>query len=486
MTDMITQASAGRFTTMIRQPFLALVMVAAMALMPILATAQPPIPDTPAGQVFDQWFTSFNAADAARIAEFQRTYARETPVEDVLQQRAETGGFTLVALESASPDQLSATLQEVELPDSRLRFDLTVEPGSPHRITSLDVEYLPTPRLEEAAVIAAVVARADALAKQDRFSGAVLVARGDKVLLEKAWGLADREQGTPNIVDTRFRLGSMNKIVTAVAVLRLVEAGKLALDTPIGEYLPDYPNPEAAAKVTIRHLLTHRAGVGEIGFGESPEFKTPAEFIARRDAMRTPSDYLAQYAGQALAFEPGSQTEYSSLGFMVLGALVERASGQDYYAYVQQHILDVAGMARTGSLPETTPVEGRAVGYLRQGQAWVPNGDTLPFRGSPAGGGYATVRDLHRFVQALQAGKLLSPAMAAEATRLQSGWQGLGFEVVGEGALASYGHGGMAPGMNAHLRVYPQLDVTIVVLSNFDPPAAGLVYSYLHERMPVP
>jgi D-alanyl-D-alanine carboxypeptidase len=454
-------------------------------LLPSAAMAQPTIPSTPAGEVFGEWLASFNAADAERIARFQETYERETPVADVLDWRRETGGYELVTLEAPSPTSLTATLREVELPDSRIRFQMTVEPGSPARISALDVEQLPTPRLDEAAALAALVARTDALVAQDRFSGAVLVARHGKVLLERAWGQSDRSAGTPNAVDTQFRLGSMNKIITAVAVLQLVEAGKLSLDTPIAAYLPDYPNPEAAAKVTIRHLLTHRAGVGEIGFNDSPEFKSPAEFIARRDAMQAPADYVRQYAGQPLAFEPGSRTEYSSLGFMVLGRLVEQASGMGYYDYVQQHVLDVAGMSRTGSLPETTPVAGRAVGYMRQGEQWVANDDTLPFRGSPAGGGYSTVGDLMRFSQALASGKLLSPAMHAEATRLQSGWQGFGFEVVGEGALANYGHGGMAPGMNAHFRVFPELGYVIVVLSNFDPPAAGLVYSFLHDRMPV-
>ena len=459
-------------------------MLAAL-LTPAVAFGQVTIPSTPAGKVFDEWLSSFNAADPTRIAEFQRSYDRKTPVMEVLEQRKETGGYKLVGMEAGSPTSLMATLQEVELPDSEIRFQMTVEPGSPSRIVTLEVNPLPVPRLDEAAALAALAARTDALVRQDRFSGAVLIARNDKVLFERAWGLADRANETANEVDTQFRLGSLNKIITAVAALQLVEAGELSLDEPIAAYLPDYPNKEAASKVTVRHLLTHRAGVGEIGFGESPEFNTPAEFIVRRDSMQTPADYVRQYAGQKLRFEPGSETEYSSLGFMVLGALIEHMSGKSYYDYVQAHVYDVAGMKDTGSLPETTPVPKRAVGYMRQGEALVPNVDTVPYRGSPAGGGYSTVGDLLRFAQALQGGRLLSPGMVAEATKLQSGWQGLGFEVVGEGALATYGHGGMAPGMNAHFRVYPALGYVIVVLSNLDPPAAGLVYSFVHERMPV-
>lgn len=460
-------------------------LVLSALLFPCTLWAQVEIPSTPAGEVFGEWLASYNAADAERIGRFQHVHRRETPVADVLDWRRETGGYELEVLDAPTPTSLTATLRERALPDSRLRFQMTVTPGAPTRIASLDVEQLPTPRLDEAALLGALVARADALVEQDRFSGAVLVSRHGRILFERAWGQADRAKGTPNTVATQFRLGSMNKIITAVAILQLVEAGKLALDTPIAAYLSDYPNKDAASKVTIRHLLTHRGGIGEIGFNDSPEFTTPAEFIARRDAMKTPADYVRQYAGQALAFEPGARTEYSSLGFMILGRLIEHASGEDYYTYVQRHVYDRAGMGATGSLPETTRVPQRAVGYMRHGESWVDNADTLPYRGSPAGGGYSTVGDLLRFSQALQSGKLLSPAMSAEATHLQSGWQGLGFEVLGEGLLANYGHGGMAPGMNAHFRVFPASGYVIIVLSNFDPPAAGLVYSYLHDRMPL-
>ncbi len=158
---------------------------------------------------------------------------------------------------------------------------------------------------------------------------------------------------------------------------------------------------------------------------------------------------------------------------MILGLLVERVSGQSYYDYVQRHIYDVAGMKHTGSLPETEAVKDRAIGYTRDKGVLISDADSLLYRGSPAGGGYSTVGDLFHFAQALKSNKLLSAKMRSEATRLQSGWQGYGFEVLGDGALLNYGHGGMAPGMNAHFRVYPKLGYVIVVLSNFDPPAAG-------------
>ncbi len=465
--------------------FMCLVILLFMLWLPRPGIAEPVIPSTPAGKVFGEWLNSYNSADTAKIAVFQQTYKRETLVADVMDWRSETGGYELVALNSLSPTSLVATLREVELPDKQIRFALRVTSSQPVQFSNIKIDEMPPPRLGETAALSALLARGDALAKQDRFSGAVLVARNDKVLLEHAWGMEDRAAGVPNTVETRFRLGSMNKIITAVAVLQLVEAGKLSLDRPISHYLPDYPNKDAASKVTIRQLLTHRSGVGEIGFNDSPEFKTPAEFIARRDAMRTPKDYVQQYATQPLQFEPGSKTEYSSLGFMILGLVVEQASGKSYYDYVQRHIYDVAGMKHSGSIPETVALKDRAIGYIRENGVLVGNADTLPYRGSPAGGGYSTVGDLLHFAQALKSDKLLSAKMRLEATRLQSGWQGYGFEVLGDGDLLNYGHGGMAPGMNAHFRVYPKLGYVIVVLSNFDPPAAGLMYSFLQDRMPI-
>jgi CubicO group peptidase (beta-lactamase class C family) len=114
----------------------------------------------------------------------------------------------------------------------------------------------------------------------------------------------------------------------------------------------------------------------------------------------------------------------------------------------------------------------------------VPNTDTLPWRGTAAGGGYSTVGDLLRFAQALEAGKLISKAMLTEATKPQSEDYGYGFGVEGEGALRSYGHGGGAPGMNGDLRVFPQLGYVVVALSNLDPPAATRVADYFVLRMP--
>ena len=155
-----------------------------------------------------------------------------------------------------------------------------------------------------------------------------------------------------------------------------------------------------------------------------------------------------------------------------------------YYDYVNEKIFKPAGMTSTASLPESQSVPNRAAGYMKRDNGWVANTETLPWRGTSAGGGYSTVGDFLRFAQALEAGKLVSKAMLAEATRPHQGEYGYGFEVQGEGALRSYGHGGGAPGMNGDLRVFPQLGYVLVGLTNLDPPAASRLVDFFAARMP--
>jgi CubicO group peptidase (beta-lactamase class C family) len=355
--------------------------------------------------------------------------------------------------------------------DADARVELLV---TPRPFFSVDLVLR---RMTEADAVAALSARAGELARADEFSGAVLLARHGKVLLEDAWGRADRESGTSNTPGTRFRIGSMNKMFTAVATLQLVEAGKLALDDPIGRHLPDYPNKDVASKVTVRHLLTHTGGTGDI-FG--PEFER------NRLTLREHRDYVKLYGSRGLMDEPGARLEYSNYGFVLLGALIEAVSGASYYDYVRDNLFRPAGMTSTDSLPESEDVPNRAVGYMKPypGDDWVPNTDTLPWRGTAAGGGYSTVGDLMRFAQALSSGTLISKATLAEATRPHQQLYGYGFGVQGEGRLRSYGHGGGAPGMNGELRVFPELGYVVVSLSNLDPPAASDLVDFFALRMP--
>ena len=332
--------------------------------------------------------------------------------------------------------------------------------------------------MTQAAAVAAVQARTDELAKQDRFSGAILIAQRGKVLLERGWGQEDRATGKPVKLDTLFRIGSMNKMFTAVAILQLVEAGKVALQNTVDTYLPDYTNRDVAEKVTLRELLNHTGGTGDI-FG--------SQFDANRATLKTNADYVKLYGTRGLDHEPGKQDNYSNYGFVLLGEIIERVSGMSYYDYVEQHIFKVAGMRSTSSPPETLKIPSRAIGYMKQDGTWVDDKDKLPYRGMAAGGGCSTVGDLFKFAQALESGKLVSGALLHEATEPQNNgrWYGYGFMVSGGESPRYYGHEGGAPGMNGNLRVFPDLGVVIVVLSNLDPPAADRLMDFYSLRMPI-
>jgi CubicO group peptidase (beta-lactamase class C family) len=268
-----------------------------------------------------------------------------------------------------------------------------------------------------------------------------------------------------------------------VAILQLVQAGKVDLKAPLGKYLTDYPNPEVATKVTIHQLLTHTGGTGDI-FGP--------DFDAHRTQLRTLADYVELYGKQGLEFEPGSRWAYSNYGFILLGRVIEKVTGQSYYDYVRQHIYGPAGMIRSGSLPESEPVPDRSIGYMKPpGQtAWLPNTLWLPHRGTSAGGGYSTVEDLARFAHSLLSHKLLSTdstklLITGKVKARPGARYAYGFEDArdadGDGWV---GHGGGAPGMNGDLRIYPKSDYVIAVLANIDPPAAQRISEYLDPRLP--
>src|SRR5206468_2141520 len=362
--------------------------------------------------------------------------------------REMTGGFDLKKLEPSTPDTQLALLQERNS-DQFARLTLEVEKAEPHKIVSLGLMAIPRPpefplpHVSGSELIATVRKKLDQDAAAGRFAGTVLIARNGQPVLAEAYGLSDREHRTPNKLNTRFRIGSMNKMFTATATLQLVQAGKLGLNDPLGKYLPDYPNKDVASKVTIHHLLTHTGGTGDI-FGP--------EFDSHRLQLRTLNDYIKLYGARGLAFEPGKQWDYSNYGFILLGAIVEKVSGQSYYDYVRDHIFTPAGMTRTASDPEDVPVPDRAIGYMGAGDASKPNTETLPYRGTSAGGGYTTVEDLLRFANALTAHKLLNERYTELLTSAKpetgDAHYAYGFQDETRGGVRSFGHSGGAPGMN--------------------------------------
>src|SRR5262245_16686622 len=331
---------------------------------------------------------------------------------------------------------------------------------------------------------AALRTKLEAETKADRFAGTALLARLDngtfRVLFREAYGLADREKAVANAIDTRFRIGSMNKMFTATAILQLVQAGKIKLTDPVGKHIPDYPNKDIARKVTLHHPLAHTAGTGDI-FGP--------DYDAHVNEMKTHDDWIMLYGKRAPQFEPGSRYAYSNFGMVILGVVIERVSRMSYYDYIDQHIYRPAGMTQSGAPPESIPSSVRSVGYSKMGgrTRWTVR-SIVSNRGIAAGGGYSTVEDLLKFAAALMSNRLLN----AEFTNLLitgkvDGGRGMryayGFFDVRKDGLGFVGHGGGAPGMNRDLRIYPASGYVIVVLSNLDPPAASAITDFMHQRL---
>ena len=321
------------------------------------------------------------------------------------------------------------------------------------------------------------------LADAGRFSGVVLVARDGQVLSERAYGLRDETGEAPLQPGDRFNLASAGKMFTSVAILQQVAAGRISLDTPVGDVLREYPNEAFARGVTVRHLLTHTGGAGDIDelFG--------AENAAQRQRLQGLADMVALHGDRAPAFAPGSQQAYGNYGYIVLGRMVEVLSGEDFATYVQHRVLEPAGMAATGFAACTDPAADIAHGYVTVDGERVRNCATLPAKGLAAGGQVSTARDMLRFVQALESGKLLPEALFAQATATQREFMGLGFFATGYGADVPtrdfrWGHGGNADGICADVRAYPRTGETVIVLSNSDAPACFGVAGFLHAHWP--
>ncbi len=315
----------------------------------------------------------------------------------------------------------------------------------------------------ESVLVARLSSALDSLSQSDEFSGVVVLARVGKPVFQRAVGYADRERRIPNRIDTGFNLGSINKIFTATAIRQLAAAGKLDLDAPLARCWPDYPNGEVARRVTVRQLLDMESGIGGDIFGAPPG--------GTRHDVRHNRDYLPLFTSEPLHFDPGTRREYSNAGYVVLGQLIERVSGEDYYEYVRRHIYQPAGMTGTAAYPVDSLPSNTAIGYTTAAGygdgapvALHRNTELLPGRGSSAGGGYSTAQDLLAFLAAVRAGRIPGAPPA-----------GLGVM-------------GGAPGINAALEGALPGGYDLVVLANLDPPAAQrvarMVRAWLGAREP--
>lgn len=312
---------------------------------------------------------------------------------------------------------------------------------------------------------------------KDLFSGAVLMTKHGKTIFETATGMANQDKQIPNTMETKFNLGSCSKMFTAVAIAQLVEQGLISFDDPVGKVLPDYPNQDVRDQVSIHHLLTHTSGMGSF-----IDAKYKEEFLAKRANLKTISDVVNLFKNRPLEF-PIGEFHYSPDGYEVLGAIIEAISGQDYFDYVRDHIYSVAGMENTDCY-EIDPESLRddiAVGYTTAKGKRIGNLDANFLKGTAGGSGYSTCEDMSKFAQALLSNRLISaetletmltPYINEGSKGNQTKYQGYGFQIWDIGGVKRFGHPGRFTGVNARFDVFPDLDYTVVVLANYDPPAA--------------
>jgi CubicO group peptidase (beta-lactamase class C family) len=414
---------------------------------------------SPATTVAKEWLEVIRGGDetlgrAFIEARFAPALRDHVPMEEHVRLAA-SYRRTLHGLEEGGVLELGNTEARLLLAggDRVLELRVRVEADSPHRITDISVgpagpgvgAELTARTLEE------LWTELEGLAEADEFSGVVLLATAGEVVARHAFGPADRGDGRPVRPETRFDLGSIYKLFTSTAVLRLIQDGRLGLGDAVGKHVEGL-DAAIAERVTVQHLLRHRSGLGD--------YLTDPSFEADPKRFRRPADYLALTRGQALAFEPGTRTRYSNMGFVLLGAIIEAVTGGDYHDVVDMLVFRPAGMTTAG--PTGGPDAARRYHHMPDG--WMPVDAYYPQIASPAGGGFAAAADLHRFADALVGLRLLD----LEHTSLLLRHFQAPAPSDPAALPAEFAVGGGADGVAAAFMVRPAERTTVVVLANVD------------------
>jgi CubicO group peptidase (beta-lactamase class C family) len=451
------------------------------------------IPDTPAGKHLKDWLQVFASGNQQAYERFiAEHYSKALLAEDKPVDRADrqartyldARNFEIRKLEK-STDQEITVLAQATLTGLWFRLTMKVEAKSPYIITEYTSQRIQPPagserKFTDRELVKEIKLFIDKLTSADAFSGAVLIAKDGKPIFKTVHGLANKAYNVPNRLDTKLNVASIGKMFTAVAIGQLAEQGKLSFTDTVGKHLPDYPNKQVAEKVTIHHLLTHSSGLGDFH---------GAKYVCLETYLRQVRDYFPLFVNEPLSFEPGARWQYSNAGFVLLGAIVEKVSGENYFDYVRNHVFKPAGMINTDYYEADLDTPNLAMGFTNfvdLGDDYVqfrlgPRRNTSRYgtiKGSPAGGAYSTLEDLLRFTLALRGNKLLS----AKLTDLMTGnkilarkydagqtYWGYGFELEEIDGKRVIGHSGGDLGISSAVRWYPDSgNYTVVVLSNYD------------------
>ena len=300
------------------------------------------------------------------------------------------------------------------------------------------------------------------------FIGTVLVAKGGQIVFEKGYGMANIELDVPSTPDTKFRLGSITKQFTSTAILQLQEQGKLSVQDLACKYVDNCP--ESWKPVTIHQLLTHTSGIPS--YTAMPEFPKP-KFMRQ---PLSPIEVVMLTKDKPLDFPPGTKYRYDNTGYVMLGVIIEKVSGEKYADYLQKHILDPLEMKDTGYDVTRKILKGRAAGYSPMGPKNFQNADYLDMSLPHAAGSmYSTTRDLYRWDRALYGEKVLSKASKEAAWKAEKESYGYGWMLAPMANHKQIGHGGGINGFSTYIARFPEDDAAVIVLSNNEAGNAGAV-----------
>ena len=462
-------------------------------------------PDTPAARQLHDWLDVFAKGDQAAYERFiAQRYAKPLLEETSAAYRAGLAGrtfldarrFEIRTIEKSAPQEIVALAQSA-MTGLWYRLTMSVDPNPPHAITawtSQRIQPLHAQKLTPEQLVAEVSKFVDRISAADAFSGTILVAKDGKTIYSTARGFASEAYGAKINLDTKFNMASIGKSFTAVAIEQLREQGRLALTDTVGKFLPEFPNAEVKEKVTLHHLLTHTSGLGDIYSGK---------YDCAKSSLREVSDYFPLFADdpKPLAFAPGDHWSYSNIGYILLGRIIEKVSGQNYFAYIREHVFRPAGLTATDYYEADIDVPNRATGYTY----FIDLGNNvyefhldrrrnttnrITVRGNPQGGAFTTAPDLLRYTRALRDGTLVQKstfddmtAPRVEARRIDAAvtsW-GYGFELENVNGQRVMGHTGGDFGVSSVFRFYPDSgNYTVIVLSNTDRGGQIALYK-IHE-----
>lgn len=467
------------------------VLLASVLMVPAVRAQQPAAPAfqdstvLPEGQMgarIRSLIETVNSGDRERIRRFldedcAGTFRSAVPLDEhmsvILGLMRETGGIEFYGIRTYTPERQGETVVVAKDRNFGNWWGLAIRFAdlSGFLIAGLQISPARPPAgppelpLTEKEAVDEIRALTAGLVKTGWFSGTLLIAKGPAVLLTMAGGEASKSYHVPNNIDTKFNLGSMNKMFTATAAARLVELGKISFDDPISKYIDETWLPKDVTDlITVRHLITHTSGLGSY-FNETYDRSSRALF-------RKLADYKPLIKDDRPSFPPGERFLYSNTGMFLLGVVLEKATGEDYFEHIRKAVYTPAGMTNTDCYEMDYPVENLAIGYSPDWNSpyrWQNNLYKHVIKGGPAGGGFSTVKDLHKFALALLSGKLVSKSMLETLwTDFKGANYGYGFSVTQGPAGKVVGHSGGFPGINSTLDIYLDSGYIVTVMSNYD------------------